>query len=74
MSEPNLSEKMYGRPQDDEPRATVKLNGAENVILRFDGPGMDEPFMWGFASIRDWRTYLKMLVRFDETLSGDEGV
>ena len=61
-----ISEKWDAESADGS--AWVRLNGRENVILRFDSPAMDEPFIWGFATIREWRGFLKMCARFDEAL------
>lgn len=49
-------------------KASVRLNGTQNVILRFDEHGGGEPLQWGFATVREWRSFLKFLLRCDEEL------
>ena len=60
----------------DRGEARVWLNGKENVILQLrDLQANSDPAhvwldatTWGFSTVAEWRTFLKALVRFDESL------
>lgn len=51
---------------------TVKLNGAQNVVLLFRDAEVSEPFAWGFADIREFRQFVKAVNRFDDALGAQE--
>lgn len=78
-----LSEKEAHMPEDQSPptaqetvetdgaKYLIRLNGPQNVVMRFEDIGADPEdalFVWGFASIAEYRRFLKMLTRFDEAL------
>lgn len=50
-------------------KMAVRLNGTQNVVLRFEQENVTpEPFIWGLT-IEEFREYLGMLNTFNKTLA-----